>query len=152
MHCYLYTLLFENNGFQRLYLTKDNHRISVLHHEYSTIGKYTKKNGFLTPNEGKSSKHGRFDLAILDPRNINKMRLRELQVLIAVELALNAGSDHFKNDCMKISDKRNKVTQGYIAYFVQGPWDYFEQDKLRSEKECAKYPNIKACFEISNNT
>jgi len=119
MHCYLYYLLYAGRTFKGLIETIDGKKTILLHKELPTVGRYARDSqGLLVPSE-KGKRRGHFDIAIINSLHSERYDLKHQRALIAVELALDEGITHFKNDLVKLTDPRNDVKQGFIAHFAR---------------------------------
>lgn len=146
MQCYLYHLLVQEQEINRVYKTIDKRQTILIHNEYRTFGKYVKKDGYLIPSQ--KGRRGNFDLVIFDPTQVNLRTFNRQKVLIAIELALNEGSQHLKNDYTKLTDARNAVEHGYIVFFFRGKWLHYPAYVQEATKLRALYPDVKY-FETS---
>lgn len=145
MHCYLYHLLLQDKRLQREYSTRNGMPTILLHREYPTVGKYVKEGGLLKPSQ--RGRRGHFDLAILNPNFVDKLGFRTQRALIAIEMALNEGEKHFRNDYTKLNDERNGILHGYIVFLVRDfrgkEWMYYSQFVNAAQKLCQKTPRLK---------
>lgn len=133
MHCYLYSLLSQENFAQQPVSVRIGKRAQTvqtlrLHKEYPTLGKFYKTGKKLVPSQDKyvtvqdkrlQSSRGAYDLAIIDPDEVD---FKWQKTSIAIELALNELHPslwHLHNDYTKITYDLDKVERGYILFFVR---------------------------------
>ena len=146
MQCYLYHLLYENPVLQKDYFTKGGVKTSILHNEYQTYGTYVKENKLLKKSE--RGRRGHFDLVILDPDSVSQERLWKSKILFAIEMAFNnMDLTHFDNDLTKLTDSRNKVTNGYMLWFLSVKWPDSSIVEERGNRLLAQHSNIKWIYE-----
>ncbi len=143
MHCYLYHRLYTSGTFNGLFRTKDGHDTILLHKEYPTLARYTRREDRTLVNDSNARKRGRFDICIWDPDFIGGLPHRKQRVLCAAELALNecdAKSVHTLNDATKLVDPSNEVKYGYLLFFVRDEIQYENNhDKIWKElREASK--------------
>lgn len=147
LHCYLYKLLSERLADARygLYETLDKKLSNLLHKEYPTKKRYSRK----SLKEDLKGKRGHFDLCIWTPEEVRNRLFRsrnseeisnEQQTLFAFELLLMEGTnkstlkhalDHTIWDMFKLKD--NEVKHGYILLFARN-WS-FREDFLKKIEE-----------------
>ena len=136
MHCYLYHRLYAGGTFNGLFRTREGHDTILLHKEYPTIARYSKRDETLVKDPN-ARKRGRFDICIWDPAYIGGLQHRKQRVLCAAELALNecgVKSVHTINDTTKLVDPTNEVQYGYLLYFVRDNFQYQKNhDKIWKE-------------------
>jgi hypothetical protein len=143
MHCYLYHRLYAGGTFNGLFRTKDGHDTILLHKEYPTLARYSRRSDRTLVNDLNARKRGRFDICIWDPDFIRGLPHRKQRVLCAAELALNecdAKSVHTLNDATKLVDPSNEVKYGYLLFFVRDEIQYKNNnDKIWKElREASK--------------
>jgi len=147
LHCYLYKLLserLEDAGYG-LYETVDKKSSTLLHKEYPTKKRYSRK----LIEEKSNGSRGHFDLCIWNPQEVGKRLFRsgnsreisnEQQTYFAFELLLVEGAgkstlehaiNHTMWDMLKLKD--NEVKYGYILFFARD-WS-FREDFLKKIKE-----------------
>ncbi|MCZ2808209.1 MAG: hypothetical protein O2V44_02525 [Candidatus Bathyarchaeota archaeon] len=139
LHCYLYTQLLNSlSREERLCKTADGRDSILLHKEYPTKERYSRK----ALKEGlEKGARGHFDLSIWNPEKTEERLFRvrrstdfwrEQQTFIVIEFDLIEGNDnldqavhHFKWDLMKLKGERNEVEYGYQLIFVRD-WTHSE--------------------------
>ncbi len=141
MHCYLYHELYAGGFFNGLFKTAEGHDTILLHKEYPTAARYSRRADGTLVNDPAGRRRGAFDISIWDPAYINDQPHRKQKVLCAAELALNEcgiKSIHTVNDATKLADKDNEVKYGYLLFFVRDEPDYQRnQTKIRQELDSA---------------
>lgn len=122
MHCYLYHRLYSGGTFNGLFRTTEGHDTILLHKEYPTVARYSRRVDRTLANDPSARRRGRFDICIWDPVYVSGLQHRKQRVLCAAELALNEcdiKSIHTINDTTKLVDPTNEVQYGYLLFFVR---------------------------------
>lgn len=122
MHCYLYHLVYKElyeRGTIEKCKTYDGEETILLHKEYPPIDK--KERG----------RRGPFDMTVLDPvsmarilskyhnYNLRDHNEKPASPFIAIDLALNYGTEHLLRDYRKLTNTKNEVKRGYILHFIR---------------------------------
>jgi len=146
MQCYLYHLLYETPVLQKDYFAKDGVKTSILHNEYRTYGTYVTEDKLLQKSE--KGRRGHFDLVVLDPDSVSQEKLWKSRILFGIEMAFNnMDLIHLENDLTKLTDNRNKVTNGYMLWFLSVKWPDSHIVEEKGNKLLAQHPNIKWIYE-----
>lgn len=127
MHCYLYHRLYTSGMGNGIYRTIEGHDTILLHKEYPTIARYTRREDGKLDESAQGRRRGAFDICIWDPQFISQYEHRKQKVLCATELALNEcgpGNLHTVNDATKLSGPTNEIKYGYLVFFVRDNPDY----------------------------
>ena len=133
LHCFLYHQLYRKmkaEGFGT-YKTFDRRTSILLHKEYPTKERYSRKRLAINPK----GKRGHFDLCVWNPNTIGDRLfrawrtvdiLKEQHTFVAIEFDLverNNGfwdaMHHLQWDFMKLADRENGVEYGYLLVFVR---------------------------------
>ncbi len=114
IHCELYSMLAVHRALQGLHRLGDDVRYSttLVHKEWPEF----------KARPGKGDRRGNFDLAILDPESIrtctlNKFATGRIRPAFVVEMGLNYGLDHLKNDDSKLEN--SGCSNGYLVHLWQ---------------------------------
>lgn len=132
IHCCLYHLLVKKEEFRKPYPTADKKKTILLHKEYPTIKLYKRKpdKELRDKEKGERGARGHFDIVILDPEDIKKISVKKsaanfrkekspVAPAVAIELALDEGVVHLRNDHKKLVDAAENRTRGYILHFIR---------------------------------
>lgn len=162
LHCHFYKLLserLEDAGYG-LYETLDKKFSTLLHKEYPTKKRYSRK----LIEEKSNGSRGHFDLCMWNPQEVGKRLFRsgnskeisnEQQTYFAFELLLVEGTDkstlkhainHSLWDMLKLKD--NEVSYGYILLFARD-WSFREAFLKNINKQ--KIPSHVALAYVENS-
>ncbi len=130
LHCFLYHNLY-SLGLDRACRCKMDGRLVesvLLHKEYPTKGRYTRRRHAKSTVEERGSR-GHFDISIWDHTLTENRKFRasggkgEQRTLAAVEVSLNEHHKSFRWhvywDLLKLKDPKNEVQRGIILFFVR---------------------------------
>ncbi len=169
LHCFLYNQLYGKlvqSGLDGIFETCDQKKSILLHKEYPTKERYSRKHLKIEPEGSR----GHFDLCIWNPTLVNERLFRasktedikkEQQTFIAIEFNLvehnsNLGDaiHHMKWDRLKLSDYAaleqtkdpkkkvsNEVKYGYLLFFVRD-WIHSDEFLRRIREEIPKEPEV----------
>ncbi len=169
LHCYLYNLLYckkVQSGLDDIFETCDKKQSILLHKEYPTKERYSRKHLKIKPEGSR----GHFDLCIWNPTLVNERLFRasktediekEQQTYIAIEFnlaernsSLEDAIHHMKWDGLKLSDYAaleqtkdpkenvsNEVKYGYLLFFVRD-WIHSDEFLRRIREEIPKEPEV----------
>ena len=132
LHCNLYHEIYSKLPPEKWQCeTKDKKKSILLHKEYPTKERYSRKRLAVNPK----GKRGHFDLCIWNPRTVRDKLFRarrtmdiprEQQTFIVIEFDLIEHIDSFRNamhhiqwDFKKLTDEINKVEYCYLLVFVR---------------------------------
>jgi hypothetical protein len=127
MHCYLYHRLYRGGLVNGLYRTAEGHDTILLHKEYPTVTRYSRRPDGTLEEAEQGRRRGAFDISIWDPRFIGQRAHRKQKVLCAAELALNECGPrnvHTINDATKLAGPTSEIRFGYLLFFVRDCPDY----------------------------
>jgi hypothetical protein len=127
IHCYLYHVLFERKELIKSCSMANGMKTILFHKEYPTTRLYKRENGVLRDkNEKERGARGRFDVVVfnqLNAKNIDstnfRYRKKPIVPAVAIELALNEGTFHLKNDYKKLVDAQKDGTRGHLLHFIR---------------------------------
>lgn len=127
MHCYLYHRLYSGGVANGIYQTADGRDTILLHKEYPTYARYTRRENRTLQESDTGRRRGAFDICVWDPRFIGQHEHRKQKVLCAAELALDQcrpGNPHTINDATKLAGLTNEIRYRYLLFFVRDDPDY----------------------------
>jgi hypothetical protein len=114
IHCELYTMLAVHRALQGVYPLQcvDRRKTTLIHKEWPET----------TARPEKQGRRGNFDLAILDPDDIPSHTVEDftagrIQPVFVVEMGLNYGLDHLRNDDAKLTN--SGCRHGYLVHLWQ---------------------------------
>lgn len=136
IHCELYAMLTVHRALQGLYQFKDTEGrcTTLVHKEWPET----------QAREDKQGRRGNFDIAILAPAEILRHTTKDftsghIRPAFVVEMGLNYGLDHLRQDDAKLSNSRC-CDAGYLVHLWQPHKGIADADvaRLRDWLPCAK--------------
>jgi hypothetical protein len=156
-HHYCYHSFYRQKEFSRLYETSDGRRTNILHPEYPTLKRFSRKEPKVDPKGVRA----RYDMAILNPnfiennefekvrcRDISKFKPRDYRMknlIAAMEFKfIIKHGDQFKHEILYDHLKLKNAEEAELKYMlvftntIDKEIDYFKNLRLNRDKEIKK--------------